>query len=327
MGTVLAVAEQRDGEVKKATFEAIAEAGRLAGQLGGDVATALVGAGVEGAAAGLGAWGADKVYVVDHAELANYSTEGYTAAVCAVIEQVKPDVVLFPATALGKDLAPRVAARVGAGLASDVTALAVEDGKLVATRPIYAGKAIATVAFNSAVAMATLRPNVFSANAKDDAKQAEVAKVDATIEGIRAKVTSVEKSEGATIELTEAEIVVSGGRGIGGPEHFEVIEKLAASLGAAPGASRAIVDAGWVDHQHQVGQTGKTVSPNLYIAVGISGAIQHLAGMSSSKVIVAINKDAEAPIFKIADYGIVADLFQVVPTLTEELTRLRAEAS
>ena len=322
---ILAIAEQRDGEIRKVSAEVIAEAVRLGAQLSTEVVVGLVGAGVTDKAAGLGAHGATKVCVVDNEGLAAYSTEGYTAAVCAIIEQVKPSVVLFGATSWGKDLAPRVAARTKSGLASDVTATMVVDGKLQVRRPVFAGKAFATVEFHSDIAMATLRPNVFAAEPKEGG-QAEVTPValEFSADKIRARVIETHKSEGGAVELTEAEIVVSGGRGLQGPENFELIEKLAASLGAAPGASRAIVDAGWVDHQQQVGQTGKTVSPNLYVAIGISGAIQHLAGMSSSKVIVAINKDPEAPIFKVADYGIVADLFQVVPTLLEEFTRLRA---
>ncbi|MFN7975922.1 MAG: electron transfer flavoprotein subunit alpha/FixB family protein, partial [Acidobacteriota bacterium] len=198
------------------------------------------------------------------------------------------------------------------------------SGKLQVVRPVYAGKAYATVAFNAPIAMATLRPNVFAADKPDGSRPCEVVAVAATLPAPRASVRELVSSGGGAVELTEAEIVVSGGRGLQGPENFALIEKLASVLGAAAGASRAIVDAGWIDHHHQVGQTGKTVSPNLYIAVGISGAIQHLAGMSSSKVIVAVNKDADAPIFKIASYGIVGDLFQVVPPLTEELRKLRA---
>ena len=324
MGTILAFAEQRNGECRKAAYEVIAEAGRMAQAMGNDVIVALVGSGVAAKAAGLGAYGAAKVCVVDDAALAEYSNEGYTAAVCAIVEQVKPDVVLFGATSLGRDLAARVAARRGAGLASDITAWKVEDGRLVVTRPLYAGKVYATVGFNTPVAMITLRPNVFPANKPEDGKTAEVVSVSATIGAIRARVKETIVSGGGKLELTEAEVVVSGGRGIQSAENFKLIEELAAVLGAAPGASRAIVDAGWVDHQVQVGQTGKTVSPSLYVAVGISGAIQHLAGMSSSKVIVAINKDAEAPIFKVADYGIVGDLFQVVPPLIEEIKKLKA---
>ena len=222
----------------------------------------------------------------------------------------------MPFTAQGKDLAPRLAAKLGAGLASDCVALSIKDGSLVARRPMYAGKAYATVEWTGDPQIATLRANVFALGAKDAARQAEVksATVDAAA---RARVVETKMGGAGKVELTEAQTIVSGGRGLKGPENFPLVEKLAEAFGAAVGASRAVVDAGWVDHHYQVGQTGKTVSPNLYIALGISGAIQHLAGMSSSKVIVAINKDADAPIFKVADYGIVGDVFEIAPKLTE----------
>ncbi len=216
---------------------------------------------------------------------------------------------------MGKDLAPRVAAKTGAGLASDCVALEAKGGKLVARRPMYAGKAYATVEWAGEPQMATLRPNVFALGVPDPARQAEVVKGNAPASS-RAKVTAVGVSAQGKVQLTEAQIIVSGGRGLKGPENFPLVEALAEAMGAAVGASRAVVDAGWVDHQMQVGQTGKTVSPTLYVACGISGAIQHLAGMSSSKCIVAINKDADAPIFKVADYGILGDVFEVLPKLT-----------
>jgi len=221
-----------------------------------------------------------------------------------------------PFTAMGKDLAPRAAARLGVGLVSDVVGLALKDGRLEARRAMYSGKALATVRWESGVPFATLRPNVFPLGAPDAARKAEVKprSVDAKARG---RVTAVHVKAAGKIELTEAQVIVSGGRGLKGPENFPLVENLASAMGAAVGASRAVVDAGWVDHQFQVGQTGKTVSPQLYVACGISGAIQHLAGMSSSKVIVAINKDADAPIFKVADYGILGDVFEVLPKLTE----------
>jgi electron transfer flavoprotein alpha subunit len=228
----------------------------------------------------------------------------------------KAAVVLVPFTAMGRDLAPRVAARTGAGLVSDCVALSVKDGRLEARRPVYAGKAYATVRWEGETQIASLRPNVFAMGTADPAHTAEVRKgtVDTTA---RAKVTAVHATASGKVELTEAQIIVSGGRGLKGPENFHLVESLAGAFGAAVGASRAVVDAGWVDHQYQVGQTGKTVSPTLYVACGISGAIQHLAGMSSSKFIVAINKDPDAPIFKVANYGIVGDLFVLLPKLTE----------
>jgi electron transfer flavoprotein alpha subunit len=221
----------------------------------------------------------------------------------------------LPFTAIGKDLAPRVAARLGAGLVSDCVSLALKNGALEARRPMYAGKAFATVRCEGEPQMATLRPNVFALGPRDGARQAEVVpgKVDGSA---RARVTAVAASGEGKVELSEAQVIVSGGRGLKGPEHFHLVQELGQAFGAAIGASRAVVDAGWVDHHMQVGQTGKTVSPTLYIACGISGAIQHLAGMSSSKFIVAINKDADAPIFKIANYGLVGDAFEILPRLT-----------
>ena len=316
MGAIVVYAEQRDGKLRRASLEATSEARRLADVSSGRVAAVVIGSGVSSLAAELGQYGADEVHVFDDAALASYATEVHARALASVIAAVSATAVLIPYTAQGKDLAPRLAAKVGAGLVSDCVALRVEDGRLVARRPMYAGKAYATVAWDGEPQMATLRTNVFPLGAKDAARQAEVkaGTVDATA---RAKVVEVKMGGEAKLELTEAQTIVSGGRGLKGPENFPLVEKLAEAFGAAVGASRAVVDAGWVDHQLQVGQTGKTVSPTLYIALGISGAIQHLAGMSSSKFIVAINKDADAAIFKVASYGIVGDVFEVVPKLTE----------
>jgi electron transfer flavoprotein alpha subunit len=313
---VVTFAEHRDGRLRRPALEAVAEARRLAGALKASVHAVVVGSGIEGLASELGAHGADTVHVFDQAELASYATEPYARAVAQVIAAEKPAVVLVPFTSMGRDVAPRVAARVGAGLASDCIALAVKDGRLEARRPLYAGKVYATVRWEGEPQMATLRPNVFALGTPDASRKPEVrtGTVDTTA---RAKVTAVHAAAAGKVELTEAQIIVSGGRGLKGPENFHLVESLAAAMGAAVGASRAVVDAGWVDHQYQVGQTGKTVSPTLYIACGISGAIQHLAGMSSSKYIVAINKDADAPIFKVANYGIVGDLFELLPKLTE----------
>ena len=316
MAMIVTYAEHRDGKLRRPALEAVAEARRLAEPLKASVHSVLVGSGIEGLASELGRHGADAVHVFDQAELAAYATEPYARAVAQVVAAEKPAVVLVPFTAMGKDLAPRVAARVGAGLASDCVALTVKDGRLEARRPMYAGKAYATVRLEGEPQMATLRPNVFAVGPPDSSRNAEVRKetVDTTA---RAKVTAVHATAAGKVELTEAQIIVSGGRGLKGPENFHLVEGLAGAMGAAVGASRAVVDAGWVDHQYQVGQTGKTVSPTLYIACGISGAIQHLAGMSSSKFIVAINKDADAPIFKIANYGLVGDVFLILPRLTE----------
>jgi len=315
----LVVAEQSEGALRKVSFEMLGEARRLAGSEG-KVEAALLGSGVESLAEQLAWHGADKVYVADDAALQLYTAEAYTAVLADLIKKIQPDVVFIGATTNGKDLAPRLATRLGVGLASDCTGFSVDgDGRLLITRPIYAGRAIETIKLKSTPQMATLRPNVFPPLEPDTSRKAEVEKIPVNVGQIRAKVVGFLKKEGEEIELTEADIIVSGGRGLGGPEGFEVLRELAKVLKAAVGASRAAVDAGWIDHSHQVGQTGKTVNPKLYIACGISGAAQHLAGMRTSKVIVAINKDPEAPIFKVADYGIVGDLYKIVPILTKEL--------
>jgi len=235
---------------------------------------------------------------------------------------VKPAAVLFAASAMGKDLAPRVAARLGVGLATDCVALSAEGARLTATRPVFAAKAVQTVRFPRSPALLTLRPKAFASVEGSGSATVTLLPVAVDAAAAKAKVTGVAAAGGGKVDLTEAEIIVSGGRGLKGPEHFAMIEDLAAALGGVVGASRAVVDAGWRPHGDQVGQTGKTVSPKLYVAVGISGAIQHLAGMTSSRCIVAINKDAEAPIFKVADYGIVGDAFEVVPALTEAVRKL-----
>jgi electron transfer flavoprotein alpha subunit len=315
MAIILCLAEQKDGKLRRASLETVSEARRLAGPLGASVSAVLVGPGSSALAGELAAYGADKVHVFEDAAFASYATEAYARAFAQVITDTKPSVVLIPFTAMGKDLAPRVAAKAGAGLASDCVALSVEGGKLAARRPVYAGKAYATVGWAGEPQLATLRPNVFPLAAPDNARQAEVVK--GSCDGsARARVVSFAASGQGKVQLTEAQIVVSGGRGLKGSEHFHLVEELAEAMGAATGASRAVVDAGWVDHALQVGQTGKTVSPSLYVACAISGAIQHLAGMSSSKYIVAINKDPEAPIFKVANYGILGDVFEVLPKLT-----------
>jgi len=316
MPGILTFAEQRDGALRRASLEVVSEAKRLAGSFGGTVSTVVVGPGTEGLAAELGSYGADTVHVFDDAAYDAYATEAWAVAVASVVAETSPSVVLFPMTAMGKDLAPRVSARAGAGLASDCVALEAKDGTLTARRPMYAGKAYATVEWEGEPRFASLRPNVFPLGTPDASKSPDVVKGTADTTS-RAKVTATETTAKGKIELTEAQIIVSGGRGLKGPEHFSLVSDLAEAMGAAVGASRAVVDAGWVEHQMQVGQTGKTVSPTLYVACGISGAIQHLAGMSTSKFIVAINKDPDAPIFKVANYGILGDVFEVLPKLTE----------
>jgi len=325
--SILVFLEQRAGEIKKTSFEAVAEARRLADAgLGGDVIAILAGApGAEASAAQAGTYGADQVWFAADQAFARYQPEGYAAAVVAAQQKSGAGTVLFCAGAMGKDLAPRVAARLGAGLASDCTQLGLEGGRLTATRPVYAGKAIQKLAFRSGVALASLRPKVFPLTEHRPGAAAKVEPLGFQFDAAKdAKVTvaALSAATGGPVDLTEADVIVSGGRGLKGPEHFGLVEDLAKALGGTVGASRAVIDAGWRPHGDQVGQTGKTVSPKLYVAIGISGAIQHLAGMSSSRCIVAINKDADAPIFKIADYGIVGDAFEVVPALTEAVKQL-----
>jgi electron transfer flavoprotein alpha subunit len=322
---ILAIVEMSGGELKKSALEVVSEAKRLAASAGGPVVAAIAGSGVGDAVAALGRYGADKVLVVDSPLLETYTNDGYVKAAQALVAAADPAIVLMAASATGKDLGPSLAAALGAPLFSDCSGVAFEDGKLSATRPVYAGKATIAVTASGTPVVAALRPNVFAAEEIDGASDAAVEPVDAGLtEGdIRVKVREVVAAEGKKVDLTEADIIVSGGRGMKGPEHFHLVEDLAEALGGVVGASRAVVDAGWRPHAQQVGQTGKTVSPKLYVACGISGAIQHLAGMSSSKCIVAVNKDPDAPIFKVADFGIVGDVFEVLPAMTEEVRKRR----
>jgi electron transfer flavoprotein alpha subunit len=322
---VLVIAEQRDGVLKKVAFEMLGLASELATALGGTAQAALLGHGLTGLPETLAQYGATTVYVANDEGLDRYSAEAYTDTLAKLVSKTEPAIVLIGATAMGKDLGPRLAARLGVGLASDCTAFEIEDGRLLATRPIFAGKALARVKLNGDPQMATVRPNVLAAPEPDAGATATVEPVAALTDNVRATVVDIVGAGEGEIDVAEAEIIVSGGRGVGGPEGFAPVRSLAKTLGAAVGASRAAVDAGWIEHSHQVGQTGKTVTPNLYIACGISGAIQHLAGMKTSKVIVAVNKDPEAPIFNVANYGIVGDLFEVVPLLEKELQALLAE--
>ena len=318
MAGILVFVEQRDGEIRKASLQALGEAVRQAAGPGWPVAAVLVG---PGDAASLGAWGATTAYHAEGADLVQYSAEGYAAAVVAAAEKAQPAAVFFAGTAMGRDLAPRTAARLGVGGLADVTGLKLEGEAFVARRPVYSGKAFATVdTAGKRPQVISLRPNVFAAS--ESGGTAEVVALTGLAPTIRARVAEMIAAGGGELDVAEADIVVSGGRGIKGPENFALIRELAKVLGGAVGASRAVVDAGWIEHSHQVGQTGKVVSPTLYVACGISGAIQHLAGMNSSKCIVAINKDPDAPIFKVADYGVVGDLFQVIPPMVEEIKKL-----
>ncbi len=314
--------EQREGKVRKASLEALSLARRLSG---GPVAAVLPGQGVTAAAKDLGRYGAGVVYVADSDALALYSNQGYVGALDAAAKKESPDAVLLAATSMGKDVAPRFAARRDAGVLADVMDLRIEGDRLVAWRPVYSGKARAEVDCGiSTLQIATTRPNVFPAEAQEVAEP-RIEMLELPPISPRARVVRVETSESKELDVSEADVIVSGGRGIKGPENWPMIRDLQQALGAALGASRAVVDAGWIDHQHQVGQTGKVVSPTLYVACGISGAIQHLAGMGSSKVIVALNKDPEAPIFKVATYGVVGDIFQLVPELAKAVRAAKAE--
>ena len=319
---ILAVAEQRDNKLKKASFEVVRAARSLADQTGGDVVALVLGSNVQSIAGDLGGYGAQKVVAVQQPKLEKYSSTAYAKVIAEIAKKEQAAVVLLSATSLGKDCAPRVAVKLEAGLAADCIALKVEGGKIIATRPVYAGKALIDISITSSAQVLTLRPNVFPAGTSSGTPaNVEVAEVPLTDSDFASLTIEVSQSAGK-IDVAEADIIVSGGRGMKGPENFKLLEDLAGLMGGAVGASRAVVDAGWRPHGDQVGQTGKTVSPSLYVAVAISGAIQHLAGMSSSKYIVAINKDKDAPIFQTADYGIVADAFEIVPALTQEVKKL-----
>lgn len=315
---VLVFAEQRESKIKKSSFEAVGAAHKLAGELGGSCVALVVGSGVEGIAGDLGAYGAARVIAVDSPKLEKHSNSAYAKVIAEVARKEQAAIVILPASQMGKDLAPRVAVKLEAGLASDCVALRVENGDVIATRPVFAGKTLLDVKVKTAVKVFTLRPNVFAAT--KNGQSASVEKMDVPLEEkeFASTVTEMSVATGRP-DVTEADIIVSGGRGLKGPENFHLVEELADVLGAGVGASRAVVDAGWRPHDEQVGQTGKTVSPTMYIACGISGAVQHLAGMSSSKYIVAINKDKDAPIFQIADYGIVGDVLEILPELTTQL--------
>ncbi len=318
MATVLVIAEHKDGKIKKVTHELLSQAARD----GAEPVALLAGSGVEGLTKELGAMGAKRVALVQHDSLKHYSNEAYGRAVKATVEQIKPAIILCGATSLGKDLAPRIAGLLGVGLASDCISIKINGDKLQAKRPIYSGKAVAEVEFlGSGPQFATVRPNALTTNPLA-ASDPTVTSITPDFSGLKSVVKEVVKGASTKVDLTEANIIVSGGRALKSSENFSILEQLSETIpGSAVGASRAAVDAGYRPHSYQVGQTGKVVSPTLYLAFGISGAIQHLAGMRTSKTIVAINKDPEAPIFQIADYGLVADLFEVAPALTEELKK------
>jgi electron transfer flavoprotein alpha subunit len=312
MTVVLVFIESREGRIRKPSLEALSIGRKLGEEVAGFTTDRAV-------AEEAGRHGVKRLYV---SNAGAYATEPYTAAMQQAVEQSKAQVVLLGGTSNGRDLAPRLAARLNAGVASDVDRLEMSGGKLRARRPVYSGKAFATVEVSSSPAIATTRPNAFPVEEAGGGAP-EVVEVNASTES-KAKLLETKTPEAGEMSIAEAGIIVSGGRGLKEAANFSIIRDLAHAIGGAVGASRATVDAGWIDHQHQVGQTGRVVSPNLYIAAGVSGAIQHLAGMSSSKHIIAINKDPEAPIFRIADLGVVGDLFQIVPALTEEVKKARA---
>jgi electron transfer flavoprotein alpha subunit len=321
---ILVVTNQDGGRVRRVAYEMVSLAQTLAP---GAVTAVTFGAEAEKTAPELGRFGADQVVALNAPAYQQYSSDGFARAVQAVVERLDPEAVFFPATAWGKDLAPRVAGLLKAGLASDcIEVHRREDGRLGAVRPVYAGKAFATVAIESPRALFSIRPNIQAVTAHDRAGALLDVNPDVDASQFQAVVVEVKAQASDKPELTEADIIVSGGRGIKAPENFRVLEDLADALGAALGSSRPVADEGWVPHSYHIGQTGKVVSPTVYFAVGISGAIQHLAGISGSKYIVAINNDPDAPIFKAANYGIVGDLFQVVPALAAEIRRIKQEA-
>ena len=319
------VIEQSKSEIRKVSLELLSQGRIIADKTGEPLVAVILGKGIADIAGNVTAYGVDKVIIVEDDRLADYTTGAYTSVLNKLIRKEEPQAVLLGNTAVGKDLAPRLAQRLGVGMASDCTGMEIDDTSfLTFKRPIYGGKAFVELTAAVRPILATIRPNTFPVAAEDTSRQAEVVNETADIDpaDLRAIVKEIVLATSERPELIEANIIISGGRGMKGPENYTILEECADVIGAAVGASRAAVDAGWIEQKFQVGQTGKTVSPTLYIACGISGAIQHLAGMGSSKVIVAINKDPEANIFNLADYGIVGDLFEIIPMLTEELKKL-----
>ena len=319
-------AEQRDGVIMPVVIELLGEGKKLANEVGCNLCAVLCGHHVEGLADQLFEYGADKVYVADHEELATYRTDAYTKVINDAIEEYKPEIVLLGATHIGRDLGPCLAVKANTGLTADCTKLEIdpEDKKIKQTRPAFGGNLMATIVCpNHRPQMSTVRPGVMEKAAFEEGRKGELIKLNVEFkEGdIRTKVLEIVKTMKDTVSLTDAEIIVSGGMGLGKPEGFELLKQLADKLGGIVAASRAAVDAGWIDHAYQVGQTGTTVKPKIYIACGISGAIQHVAGMQNSEQIIAINTNENAPIFEIADYGIVGDLYKVIPTIMEALDK------
>ncbi|ARK31658.1 electron transfer flavoprotein subunit alpha/FixB family protein [Halalkalibacter krulwichiae] len=314
---VLVIGEVRDGELRNVSFEAVA-AGKMVAN-GGEVVGVLLGENVSGLAESLIQYGADRVVTVNHADLKTYTTDAYQQALLQVFDVESPEGVVLGHTAMGKDVSPRLAMKLNAGLVSDAVAVEMDGGEPVFTRPIYSGKAFEKKKINEGVVFATIRPNNIAAFEQDTKRTGDVSTITVDIKDLRTTIRDVVKKATGGVDLSEANVIVAGGRGVKSADGFKPLQDLADLLGGAVGASRGACDAEYCDYGLQIGQTGKVVTPDLYFAIGISGAIQHLAGMSNSKVIVAINKDPEAPIFEVADYGIVGDLFEIVPLLTEEL--------
>lgn len=308
-------------QFRKAAFEAVTEGRRLADQLQVRAYGLCIGRGITENVASLGRYGADHVIVADDPALEQFHPDYYRHLALDTVKKVSPSILLMPSTSSGKDLAPRLGIHLNAGVASECVRLELQNDQLIATRPAYAGKVLLKVKVNGSPKIATLRPNVFTAREVDPPRAPTVEALSFNKSDSKMAVKEFVAHGAKKLDLTEASIIVSGGRGMGGPENYKILEELAEAIGGVVGASRASVDAGWRPHSDQVGQTGRTVSPTLYIACGISGAIQHKVGMASSKVIVAINKDPEAPIFGFADYGIVGDVFEVVPALTREMKK------
>jgi electron transfer flavoprotein alpha subunit len=321
---VLVLGEVRDGSLRNVSFEAIAAA-KTASE-GGEVVGVLIGDSVSALGTELIQYGADRVVTVENEKLKQYSSDGFSQALLAVVDSENPEGIVFGHTALGKDLSPRIAAKLESGLISDAVNIEESGGNIVFTRPIYSGKAFEKKIVTDGLIFATIRPNNITPLEKDESRTGDVASVSVDIKDLRTIIKEVVRKASEGVDLSEAKVIVAGGRGVKSEDGFEPLKELADLLGGAVGASRGACDAEYCDYSLQIGQTGKVVTPDLYIACGISGAIQHLAGMSNSKVIVAINKDPEANIFKVADYGIVGDLFEVVPMLTEEFRKVVVNA-
>ncbi len=324
-------AEQRHGELQKVSLEILGESRRLANELGVKLTAVLLGNNIGHLANRLGEYGADEVLVADHAELENYTTDGYTKVLCDLVNYKKPGIFFIGATFIGRDLGPRVAARLRTGLTADCTSLAVEveNGALLATRPAFGGNIMATIACpEHRPQMATVRPGVFSRlTEKNYDFTVENVEVKLEASDIRTTILEIVKANKEVVDISEAKVIVSGGRGVGSKENFSLLQELADAFGGVVGGSRGAVDKGWIERDYQVGQTGKTVRPSIYIACGISGAIQHVAGMQESDMIIAINKDETAPIMKVADYAIVGDLNKVIPEMISELKSIQSKDS